>query len=91
MSKPSNEQVAAAATILAATWDSSGDKAFGEASAYSEWAFGIVDMINHGATIDAVAEYLGTLDQQLGVACGSVAERSSIARELIGSCRAAGP
>jgi hypothetical protein len=74
MPRPSNQQVAAVAAVLARVWDPDGYKAGGALGAYEEWAMGIADMIIH-APPDALVEYLGVLEGQIGVEPSELSDR----------------
>ncbi len=52
--------------MLATQWDPDGAKAGKIASAYDEWAFGIADLAIH-APPEALVDYLGVLEEQLGL------------------------
>lgn len=82
MSRPTKRQIAAAAHVLATEWDADGTKAFGEPGAYQEWGAGIADMIIHDPPPDTLVEYLGVLEEQLGLAPSSHAQRSRWAARL---------
>jgi hypothetical protein len=90
MSRPTQAQIQAAAEILATNWDPDGTKAFGELSAYAEWGRGIADMIIHDPPSDALADYLGVLEGQIGVRVSSIEQRVLLAGALANAVRAAG-
>ena len=54
----------------------------GLATSYAEWGFGIADMIGNEAPLDSVVEYLGVLEEQLGVERSSSARRLTLAERL---------
>ena len=89
MSRPTREQIAAAAEILAAYWDADGDKAGGSADAYEEWGAGIADIIIHAPSDDALVEYLAVLEEQLGLTSSTPAERELWADQLTVAVREA--
>jgi len=82
MTRPTHAQTVAAATVLAQDWDADGRIAGGLATSYAEWGFGIADMIGNEAPLDAVVEYLGVLEEQLGVERSSAAQRLTLAERL---------
>lgn len=80
---PTKAQAASAANILAREWDPSGAIAGADAaSAYAEWGYGIADMIQAGAPTNALVEYLGTLEEQLGVERSPERRREQLAVRL---------
>jgi hypothetical protein len=88
MSRPTKQQIAAAAEVLARDWDADGTKAGGLAESYAEWGAGIADVIIHEPPPGTLAEYLGVLEEQLGLEPSSAAERQSWANQLEGAVRA---
>ncbi len=82
MSRPTRTQAAAAAAILARDWDPDGSIAGGLAAGYAEWGFGLADMIGNEAPLDAVVEYLGVLEEQLGTVRSPLDRRTAIAERL---------
>ena len=88
MTRPTNAQVAAAAEILAQDWDADSRIAGGVATSYAEWGFGIADMIGNEAPLDALVEYLGVLEEQLGVDRSSLTRRITLAERLHAAVRA---
>ena len=87
MSRPTREQIAAAAEVLAAYWDADGDKAGGAADAYREWGAGIADMIVHDPPDGTLVEYLAVLEEQLGLLPSTLAERELWADQLTAAVR----
>ena len=88
MTRPTHAQTVAAATVLAQDWDADGRIAGGLATSYAEWGFGIADMIGNEAPLDSVVEYLGVLEEQLGVDRSSLTRRISLAERLYAAVRA---
>ena len=82
MPKPTKEQIAAVAHILATDWDADGAKALRARDAYTEWATGIADMIVHEPPPDTLPKYLGVLEEQLGVTPSSDTDRARLAARL---------
>ena len=89
MSRPTPAEAEAAAAILARDWDADGRIAGGLATSYAEWGFGIADMIGNETPFDAVVEYLGVLEEQLGVERSPVARRIALAERLSAAVRTA--
>ena len=89
MRRPTQPETDAAATILARDWDADGRIAGGLATSYAEWGFGIADMIGNEAPFDAVVEYLGVLEEQLGVERSPLGRRIALAERLSAAIRAA--
>jgi hypothetical protein len=73
--RPSKKQIAAVAAVLEDDWDRDGAKAAGLPGAYTEWGAGIADMINHEPPPATLVEYLGVLEEQLGLPPSPVTER----------------
>jgi hypothetical protein len=88
MPRPTKQQIDAAATILAREWDANGAKVAGATGAYAEWGAGIADMIIHAPPPETLVEYLGVLEQQIGVAVSSHAARTRWATQLQAAVRA---
>jgi hypothetical protein len=89
MRRPTQPETDAAAAILARDWDADGRIAGGLATSYAEWGFGIADMIGNEAPFDAVVEYLGVLEEQLGVERSPLGRRIALAERLSAAIRAA--
>jgi len=89
MRRPTQTETDAAAAILARDWDADGRIAGGLATSYAEWGFGIADMIGNEAPFDAVVEYLGVLEEQLGVERSPLGRRIALAERLSAAIRAA--
>lgn len=88
MSRPTKQQIAAAAEVLAREWDADGTKTGGLAAPYAEWGAGIADMIVHEPPPGTLVEYLGVLEEQLGLEPSSAAERRRWASQLEAAVRA---
>jgi hypothetical protein len=89
MLRPTKQQITAAATLLAREWDIDRAKGGGLAEAYTEWGAGVADVIIHGPPLETLVEYLGVLEEQLGVAVSPRAERARWAEQLTAAVRAA--
>jgi hypothetical protein len=87
MSRPTKQQIAAAAEVLARDWDADGAKSGGLADSYAEWGAGIADMIIHEPPPGTLAAYLGVLEEQLGLDPSSAAERLHWASRLEAAVR----
>jgi hypothetical protein len=89
MPRPTKQQINAAAAILARDWDADGAKAAGVPGAYAEWGAGVADMIIHEPPRETLVEYLGVLEDQIGLAISPRAERERWAADLTAGVRAA--
>jgi hypothetical protein len=89
MPRPSKQQISAAAAILERDWDPDGTKAGGVPGAYVEWGAGVADMVIHEPPPETLIEYLGVLEEQIGVAVSPLTERERWAAQLEAAVRAA--
>jgi hypothetical protein len=87
MSRPTEQEIMAAATVLATVWDADGRKVFHDAAFYREIGAGIADMVIHDPPPRTLVEYLGVLEKQLGLPRSTDAERRGWADALEASVR----